>query len=309
MRTSRHAQQGETIRGELVSFNVRGQDYWGVGEVRTTQDGGFVKITGKLLGTKVGDTLELTGNWKVHERYGRQFTVNTCAVVVPQDAVGVIGWLAATLPQVSRRRAEALVERHGVEGTWRVLDGRDEAALVELDGITPARAAEIFDAYHQAKAGRDQVVRLKSFGLTDNQCAKVIKEWGADAERILSSNPYQLMAKVDGFGWARADQVAQRMGVPRTLPARIAAGLLHTMQESCFAGHCFVPSGKLVALAAGEKCLGVPEDAVRKGLQQLIEDEELVRLGARVYLPRIDRAEGELAREFAARAAAMKGAA
>lgn len=309
-RRERHQAPGEKLRGELMHFTVKGQDYWGVGEVRTLHDGGAVKVTGKLLGCTPGDTVELEGVYETN-KWGTSFKARSCTVIIPQDASGVIGWLAAKLPQVSKRRAEALVERHGVEGTWRVLDEGDIAALCSIDGITEARAQEILSAYREQKGDRDRVVRLKQWGMTDNQIARVVKAWGDAAEEKLRADPYQLMYVVDGFGWKRADEVARRMGVAIDAPARLMAGIRHAMDEASAAGHCFVTDGKLVALVAAKVC-GVAEGPVWRALEELLASEDerrrLVRRGTSIYLPRLADAEGFLAEVFSERASgAQKG--
>lgn len=301
----RRGPQGEKLRGELLHFTVKGQDGWGIGAVRTRQDGGEVKITGKVLGAKPGDTLDLTG---IHEvsKWGPQFKVLSVEVVVPEDAAGVVGWLASVLPQISRRRAELLVETHGVEGTWRVLDGRDVGALVAIDGITAARAEEILEAYHAAKGDRDRMVTLKGFGLTDNQIARVTMAWGDKAVENLRADPYALMEMVTGFGWVKADAVALRMGLPRDSEARLRAGILHKVSEASQEGHCYVPGGKLVKLVAGEKMCGVAEQLVRDVLERMLASGKLVRRGTGVYLPKLDKDEHDLAGFFAERVLAAQ---
>lgn len=291
----------DKIRGELLSFSVRGADFWGTGSVRTKHDGGVVAVVGKLLGAKVGDTVEITGDVAEHPRYGAQFRIKSCEVVLPSDVSGVVGWLASKLPQISRRRAEALVERFGVDELWKLLDAGDGAALCVVDGITEARAAEIVSAYRASKGDRDRMVRLKTYQLTDNQIAKLIKVWGDDVEKKLQENPYAVQDEVDGFGWQRADQLARAMGLPLTAPPRLRAGLKHAMQEAVQKGHCFVASGKLIALAAN-KVLVVDEQLVRVALKQMVERGELVVFEQRVYLTNLAEAESRLAKCFATRA-------
>lgn len=295
----------DLLRGELLSFTVRGNDFWGVGTLRTQHDGGDVTIVGKVLGAHPGDTLELDGEWSSHPKFGRQFKLRRADVVLPSDTSGVVGWLSAKLPQISRRRAEVLVQAHGVEELWRLLERADVEALCVVDGINAERAEEIITAYRAHRLDRDRIVRLKQWGLTDNQIARVIAEWGDEAERRLEDNPYDLIACVPGFGWQRADQVARRMGVPLDAPARLRAGLMHAMTEAAGGGHVYVPQGKLTALVATKVC-GVEEVLVRASLVTLLADEGLVRLDQNVYLPKLARAEERLAQVFAARAQKSK---
>jgi exodeoxyribonuclease V alpha subunit len=288
-----------TIRGELTDFTIRGSDFWGVGHVRTLHDGGDVTITGKVLGAHVGDTVELDGTFTTHPQYGKQLKVKSCRVVLPSDATGVVAWLAAKLPQVSRRRAEELVELYGIEGLWAVLEARELDKLTAVKGITGERAEDICAAYEQHKSDRDRMVRFKEWGLTDSQIARVIEEWDDEAEEKIIENPYRLIDAVKGFGWTRADAVALRMGVRRDAPPRVAAGLRHVMQEAAQAGHCFVPMGKLVNTVQTKVCEIQNEPLVREQLHTLIEQRKLVQLEQNIYLPHLAAAERSLARLLA----------
>ena len=46
----------------------------------------------------------------------------------------------------------------------------------------------------------------------------------------LQANPYMLAQEVYGIGFLRADQIAQRMGVPEQSPYRIRANLSHQLE-------------------------------------------------------------------------------
>lgn len=291
-----------TVRGELVDFRVRAADFWGIGTLRTTHDGGEVALVGKLIGCNAGDAIEVEGEFVTHPRYGKQFKIKTARVVLPSDTRGVVGWLAAKLPQISARRAEALVTEFGVEGLWATLDKGDPSPLCKIDGITAERAQAILDAYVTHKADRDRMVRFKQWGMTDNQVARVVDKWGDQAEAKLTEDPYDLITYVPGFGWERADAIALRMGIRRDEPARLAAALLHSMQVATQAGHCYCPGGKLIAITARDVAKISDEVALRRALTRLVERNKLVELDGHVYLPKIAAAEGELADELADRA-------
>lgn len=296
-----------TIRGELLDFRVCGNDFWGIGKIRPAADKGELTVAGKLLGANIGDTVELEGDHSTHARFGKQFKVKACRVILPVDQTGVVGWLASKLPQVSSRRAEQLVERFGVEGLWALLEKGDAAALCVVDGITPARAAEIVEAYKQHKGDRDRIVRLKGWGMTDGQIAHCVERWGDEAEQKIADNPYQLMESVKGFGWTRADAVAMRMGLRRDNPARLCAGLMHAMELATQFGHCFSASGKLIGMVSTKICAINDENAVSAALSDLVKRGKLVRIEQNIYLPKLAEAEGRLAEVFARRARAGKG--
>lgn len=122
--------------------------------------------------------------------------------------------------------------------------------------------------------------------------------WGAKACAELQKDPYALIEKVRGFGFARADEVAQRMGVPADSPARIRAALCHLLEQAEQEGHCFVYGGNLVKF--GAKLLGgsLDEGVVARELVALegMEPPRIVRDGTKCYRPETHTAEVEVAR-------------
>lgn len=281
--------QLETFTGEILEAKILGADFFGRATVRPSTGGRVVLCVGKLLGVQPGDTVEVTGAHTTHPRWGEQFTVRSIRAVAPRDASGVIGWITSRLPNLGRARALQLVERFGVDGVWTTIE-REPDRLLEVDGITPDRRDAIVAAYHEHRHERDRVVTFKQWGLTDGQIAHVVKTWGARAEERVRADPYELIEHVHGFGFTRADAVAQRMGLPRTAPARIRAGLMHVLKEAVQRGHTFLWTPALVKM--GAQLLGVDERVCGPELRALLE-------GGRIWADPVERrrvALAELAR-------------
>jgi len=288
----------ETITGELVAHRVVGKDFWSIATVRTKLEA--VNAVGKLLGAELGDTVEIEGFWDAHKKYGRQFRVQSCRVVVPQSDNGVISWLAMRLPNVGRARAREMLDHFGgAESLWNIVE-REPKRLLEVKGITQERADSIVDAYVRFRSERDRMIRFRRWGLTENQISRMLTVWGDDAEAKLRDNPYELAEHVDGFGFLRADAIAQRMGVPKDAIPRIECGLHHTMEQATGHGHCYVSTGKLVKLAA-DKVLRLDGDVVARELKKMRKRGDFVQHGKRTFSRRLNRHEQRCAdavREF-----------
>lgn len=291
----------ETLRGQVESIRIV-RDGWGWLVLLFGSAVERATVTGHPLGVEIGDTIEVDGAWTTHARYGRQFRAREIRTVAPSDAVGVIEWMRARLPNVGRKLATTIVERFGVEETWRVLEHAPHE-LVALSGITPERAAAIHAEYMKHLDERDRIVALKRWALTDRQIARIHEALGLDAINVIRRDPYVLITTVTGFGWARADALAQRMGLPLDHPSRIRAGLEFLLSEAAIAGHTYVPAGKLIAMAA--RVLGVDEAAVVREGREAIASGRMVQRearaghgtghGTRIYAPRIDHAEQAVA--------------
>jgi exodeoxyribonuclease V alpha subunit len=280
-------QQIIKLKGELTSWRPF-KEGWGIGQLRTDR-AELVPLTGKLIGARIGDTLDLVGAWDEHPRYGRQFKVRECTVARPESADGIIAWLASTLPDIGEGRARALVERYG-DQLWHVIETAHEA-LAAVDGITPKRAEAIYEAYMKHRADRDNMIRLRGWGLTDTQIARCIEVWGhvSDVVEHVHANPYQLSQHVHGFGFVRADKVATKAGIAHDAPERLQAGVEHEISEAASAGHCYVSGAALQKMAA--KLLDVDATKIPKAILAAASSGRVVRNGWRIYARQLDAAE------------------
>jgi exodeoxyribonuclease V alpha subunit len=287
-------QETVKIMGELIAFRAVGSDGWGIGTV-AAEGGERHGVTGKLVGVQVGQTVELEGTWVDHERWGRRLKVRSCTSTIPQTDEGVVAWLASTLPDVGENRARKLVARFRSE-LWNVIE-HEPSTLTRVDGITPARAQAIHDAYLRHRGDRDNMIALRGWGLTDSQIARCVAQWHtlAGVVQRIRENAYQLSDHVYGFGFVRADAVAIKAGLKFDSPLRIAAGIEHVLAEACDdAGHCYLPFGRLQAQTV--KLLGVDPPLVSAAMRAAISAGRLVTHGPRLYTRRMDVAEEQCRR-------------
>ena len=277
-----------TLRGSLSEHRVFTADGWGVGTV-ALKGKADVSVVGKLLNVRVGDTIELVGEYVEHPRFGQQFKVRSCTPVQPDSLDGVVRWMSSRLPDIGESRARDLVERFG-DSLWTVIEA-DCEKLTEVKGITVERAHAIAEAYKKVAAEREQMVKLRGWGLTDNQVAKCLMAWG-DLENVvdkIKEDPYELAQVVDGFGFKKSDRVALAMGIARDAPSRVRAGILYVLDCGASEGHCFLWGARLRDVSA--ELLGVPQKLVIDQIWAVCEMKRIVRRGARVFATRLDRAE------------------
>lgn len=289
------APQIVTLRGSLLAHKVLTADGWGRGEL--LPDGDFAiptTIVGKLLNVRVGDTVECIGVHIDHDRFGKQFKVHSCTPVQPKTIDGVVLWMASRLPDVGATRARALVDHFG-ERLWNIIE-TNPTALTAVQGITAERAQAIATAYKLVSHEREHMSRLRGWGLTANQIQKCILAWGdlsLVVERI-RADPFELSSAVDGFGFKRADRVATAMGVKPDAPGRIRAGILFVLEQAAKNdGHCFMWGARLRDLAAA--LLGVDTELVKAQIFAVLEQQRVVKRGARLYSTRLDRVEQQCA--------------
>ncbi|WPL23219.1 Exodeoxyribonuclease V alpha chain [Thiorhodovibrio frisius] len=118
----------------------------------------------------------------------------------------------------------------------------------------------------------------------------------AAIERV-RGNPYRLALDIRGIGFKTADQLAERLGIPRDSPLRARAGVRHVLQEIASDGHCAAWREALSEQAV--KLLGIEAAGIEEAIDlelsagQLVA--ETVEERALLFLPALHRAEAGVA--------------
>ncbi|GGV24172.1 ATP-dependent RecD-like DNA helicase [Actinomadura cremea] len=272
-----------------------------VGRVATDRGGDLLTVVGALLGAQVGESLRLTGWWRSHPKYGRQFEVESYTTVLPATVQGIRRYLGSGMIKgIGPVMADRMVEHFGTD-ILRVIEEEPER-LVEVPGLGPKRTKRIGDAWEEQKAIKEVMVFLQGVGVSTSLAVRVYKRYGDASVDTVRRDPYRLAADVWGIGFKTADTIAQAVGIPHDSLERIKAGLQYTLSEAADDGHCFLPEPNLVT--AAEKILEVPRELIVPALDELAAAEGVVRdpipgddtTIPAVYLVPFHRAERSLAR-------------
>lgn len=268
----------ETIQGKLDHIRFEGDNNWTIAGLLANDKN--ITIVGSLVGAKIGDSLELAGEWQDHPSFGQQFKFHSCTVIEPVTDEGVIGFLESRLANVGRARAELMLQHFSADRIFDVIL-KEHHRLTAIPGINAERAEKIHLEYTESKKLRDTIVFLKQFRLTDNQVSKVIETYKNKTIEVVKKNPYQLIKDVSGFGFKTVDEFALRMGIDRHGIDRAVAGCLHVMQVAQGEGNTYLPSDLFRTTV--RELLRVTFELVDKATEALSQDRLIVLEGDRVY--------------------------
>jgi exodeoxyribonuclease V alpha subunit len=195
-----------------------------------------VTIVGPLPGVECGETLHLTGEWTRHAQHGAQFKIAGFKSELPSSVYGIRKYLGSGLvPGIGKVYANKIVAVFGTD-TFRVLS-EESGKLRAVAGIGKKRAAAIKRAWDEKKTERELYIFLQTYGVTPTQCVKLVKHFGADAKRILTTEPYRVAREIDGIGFKTADRIAINIGFANDAPPRVDAGILYALEVLQEEGH------------------------------------------------------------------------
>ncbi len=238
----------------------------------------LVTVIGRFPEIHAGQTLRLTGLWREHPKYGRQFQCLHAQETKPATLTGLEKYLGSGLIKgIGPVTAKRIVKHFGLD-TLEIIE-QSCSRLIEVPGIGERRVGMIERAWAAQKAIKEVMLFLRGHDVSTTYAVKIYKQYGDQAIEIVSKNPYQLAADIYGIGFVTADTIARKLGIAPDSDFRYQAGLLYVLSQAGEEGHCFLPVKTLVEHAT--KRLALPDAPVDPThLETLIEamarEEQLI---------------------------------
>ncbi len=265
----------DTLRGivERITYYNEENGYT-VARLALESGGDRITVVGNLLGLNIGEAIEVTGRWRNHPKFGRQFQAERFSVTMPNTLVGLEKYLGSGLIKgIGPKMAHRIVAKFGLQ-TIDVIETRPKKLLAVL-GIGPKRVAMVKAAWNAHRQIKEVMIFLQARGVSAGLAVKIFKAYGNDAVQVVQSDPYRLAREVYGIGFITADKIAQGMGIPVDAPERVAAALAYVLGQQANQGHTYLPSSALLREAA--QLLALPEEKIHPALDLLTEQGEIRR--------------------------------
>ncbi len=238
-----------------------------------SSDGKLYTLTGCMPGLSEGERLEAYGEWKKHPEYGEQFNVRAFERLSPESEDEIELYLGSgILPHVGKSTARKIVEKFGRDALTVIEHNPDR--LVEIKGITKAKADEIYKRYVEQIGLKKIIVFFQKYGVSPNLAVKAYRTFGENIVNLVRENPF-VLTTIEGFTFKTCDQIAQNMEIPKDFIPRIYAGLKSVLLNSAYLnGHTFLP--KAVLTGRAKLFLDVETDKIEDGISVLAMQGEIV---------------------------------
>lgn len=234
----------------------------------------LVAVVGNLFDVNVGSVLIVDGNWKVDAKYGRQFTADSWEETMPATLYGIEKYLGSGLIKgVGPKFAKRIVMKFGTD-TLEIIE-TDVKRLLEVEGIGRKRVNQIAESWEQQKEIKNLMLFLQDHGVNTSYAARIYKQYGNESIKIVKENPFRLADDIWGIGFRTADQIAQKMGMPKEAYVRLRSGIMYALSDLAEEGHVYGEKYQLVRHAA--KLLEAEEATVIMTMDHMIQDKDLIR--------------------------------
>ena len=226
------------------------QNHYTIARLKTGFPKTTVTIVGHLPKAIVGETIQLTGKWATHPRYGQQFKFETAEILLPSTIDGIRNYLASgVLSGIGPSTSEKIIARFG-EHTLAVIEESPEK-LKLIDGIGEKKASLIHSQWQSHHCLTSIMKFLQKNGIKTAYSGKIYKTYGNQALDIIQKDPYQLVNDIPGIGFPMADKIAINLGIEMNIYDRAQACILYILREAIGDGHVYMPEKNLIERIIG----------------------------------------------------------
>lgn len=261
------AGSNDMITGIVDNITYRNESNgYTVAIVKTDKD--TVTVVGMLPYLNEGETADFYGNYTVHQMYGNQFAVKYFEKRIPENAADILRYLSAgAIKGIGPATAVKLVERFGEE-TLNIIAEKPEELTV-IKGISMQKANLISEEYKKQYGIREIIMLLSKYRISPDRCLKVYKRFGAQALKLIRTNPYILCEEGLDFAFETAEEIACDLKISPESEQRIAAGIEYVLRRNLSNGHTCLPRNKLTEVTS--KLLECSTDLVDTTYDRLID--------------------------------------
>ncbi|MDR3072934.1 MAG: ATP-dependent RecD-like DNA helicase [Clostridiales Family XIII bacterium] len=207
-------------------------------------DGDFTAV-GNLPNANSGQVYSLTGVWKTHAKYGRQFAFHAYEEKEPSSAQDIEAFLASGIIRgIGPKTARLIIEQFG-ESALEIIE-KTPQRLAEVEGIGQKKWKTISASFQERKSFSTVALYFQEHGVATGVAMRFYNEYGPAAIEMVQENPYRLISDLYGIGFKTADAIALRLGHAENSEYRISSAVLYVLKRYATDGSTYVPKEELI---------------------------------------------------------------
>jgi len=230
----------KTPKVETLTFQVA--------EIKFSKDGFHIvrttrgdSVQGKFA-ARIGHCYKSEGVWDLDSpkavQWGPSFKLESAVSVrmTSPEALGRFLVLQLKGKGVGEAVIGALVEAVKADNLdlEELLDKAQRDVLVECVGSRNAKKMDVLlDIWPKIKPAADLMSPLLGYGLSEAMAETVLALYGNKAVQMVEDHPYDLILRVDGVSFLKADKIAMKVGrIEKTDPIRLRAAMSMGMRDA-----------------------------------------------------------------------------
>ncbi len=284
----------DTVVGKIKNYVFHNEENsYSIARLITESDD-IVTLVGYFPKISEDVIYEFEGEWVKHQTYGEQLKVQSFKKAQKQSKAGLISYLSSSFFNgIGPKTAEKIVETLGEDAIAKIM--KDPNVLKEV-GLNNVRIAKFFQQLKENQTNEHILVTLYGYELSGKLAMKLLNKYQMLTIEKLEENPYRLIDDIEGIGFKKADDIAQKLGIAKSDIRRIKASVLYVLEYIAYQnGDIYLTIDQLNAQT--EQVLSESYD-INEAIDALIEENRIIIEDEKYYLNQSYHVELKLAEKI-----------
>lgn len=204
-----------------------------------------ITVTGEFPNLQEENKYRFIGHLVDHPRYGKQFKASTYEIDLPSTKEGLVNYFSSDkFPGIGKKSAQRIVKVLGDDALSLLIQDPERANGL---GLSKRQSQILIDSIRKNNQTDGIVIELNKYGFSSKIAAKIFNKYHEKSLQIINENPYQLSIDIDGIGFVKADQIAQKIGIQDDAQVRIRGAIFQVLNDLCYGnGDTFASSKQVI---------------------------------------------------------------
>ena len=155
-----------------------------------------ITITGNFLDLKLETNMEINGEFISHEKFGKQFKVDSYEYILPKENDDIVEFLSSSFVKgCGKKTALKIVEVYGSNSLDIIKENK--FALDKIEGMNENKRDKIYESLVNYSKTSDIILKIKNLGFTIEEAGRIYSKYKENIEDIIDNNIYLLNEIID----------------------------------------------------------------------------------------------------------------
>ncbi len=254
-----------------------------------------ITITGVFPELKLETPITINGEFKNHEKFGKQFNITSYEIMMPNEKDDIIEFLSSKfIKGCGKKTAEKIVEIYGNKSIDVIKENK--FALDKVEGMNDSKRDKIYDSIINYSKSSDIILSLKNLGFSMEEAAKIYTKFKGDTKDIIENNIYLFNNIID---FKRLDIIFLNNNEDKLDKRRVKACILESMKAISFnMGDVYYSDSYIYEILGKLFNISLDYEVYLSYLQELQDELLIVSDGEKYYLIENYEAEVDIAQNL-----------
>ena len=190
-----------------------------------------ITFTGIFDELKYKTNYKMEGNFVSHNKYGKQFQVDSYELILPTEKEELVEFLSSDLFPIGEKMAEKIVDKLGNDTINIIM--RDDGCLLDIPRLSNEKARIIREKVLEYQSTSQVVIELNKMGFSTKNAITIMKKYGDKAIDKVNENIYEIMDDIE-ISFDEIDKIARNIGYLMNDERRLLALTINMMKILTF---------------------------------------------------------------------------